>query len=127
VKAATSSTLEARAPKTVASPAANTSPSSSAIQYPLPDGVAAMPTMSLLWLRTAPWNPAEPKAKMPPSAAYIQYPAAVAAAAVRSGPDPPAPDAGSVTMGTVAAAMSAVAANRRGRSRREAIRLSTAQ
>ena len=124
--AATLLTLEVRAPNLAASPAANTSPSSSAIQYPLRDGVAAMPMRSLSGLGVAPLNPAEPKPKMPPSEAYIQYPPAPAAAAERS--EPPALEAGRVKTGTVVAATSAAAPNKRKRSRREkAIRHSTAE
>src|SRR4051812_41570902 len=51
-------------------------PSAATNQYPLPDGVAAIPTIGELsrWDPVEPKNLASPKAKMPPSAATSQYP-----------------------------------------------------
>ena len=55
---------------------ANTPPSAATIQYPDPDGAAAIPTIGWFnrMLPVEPWNEASPKEKMPPSRATSQYP-----------------------------------------------------
>ena len=61
-------------PKNSASPKLKMPPSVATSQYPLPDGVAAMPTIG--WFRRMspvdPKNSASPKVKIPPSLATSQ-------------------------------------------------------
>ena len=63
-------------PKNVASPNANTPPSDATSQYPLPSGVAAMPTTGRLRRMppVEPKNVASPNPNTPPSEATSQSP-----------------------------------------------------
>src|SRR5688500_18894319 len=61
-------------PKNSASPNEKTPPSPPVVQYPLPVGVGAMPTMGRVRLLIDPLSWAPPRASTAPLAAAIQYP-----------------------------------------------------